>query len=37
MTDESGKTVEYTADKGLIIATGSRSRELPNLLQDGEK
>lgn len=37
VTDESGKTIEYTADKGLIIATGSRSRELPNLLQDGEK
>jgi dihydrolipoamide dehydrogenase len=37
VTDESGKTVEYTADKGLIIATGSRSRELPNLPQDGEK
>jgi dihydrolipoamide dehydrogenase len=37
VTDESGKTTEYTADKGLIIATGSRSRELPNLPQDGEK
>jgi dihydrolipoamide dehydrogenase len=37
VTDESGKTIEYTADKGLIIATGSRSRELPNLPQDGEK
>lgn len=37
VTDESGKTIEYTAVKGLIIATGSRSRELPNLPQDGEK
>ncbi len=37
VTDESGKTTEYSADKGLIIATGSRSRELPNLPQDGEK
>jgi dihydrolipoamide dehydrogenase len=37
VTDESGKTIEYSADKGLIIATGSRSRELPNLPQDGEK
>jgi dihydrolipoamide dehydrogenase len=35
--DESGKTTEYTADKGVIIATGARSRELPNLPQDGEK
>jgi len=37
VTDADGKTTEYTADKGLIIATGARSRELPNLPQDGEK
>jgi dihydrolipoamide dehydrogenase len=33
---ENGKTSEYTA-KHIIIATGARSRELPNLKQDGEK
>jgi dihydrolipoamide dehydrogenase len=37
VTDEAGKTTEYTAEKGIIIATGARSRELPNLKQDGEK
>jgi len=37
ITDEAGTTTEYTADKALIIATGARSRELPNLPQDGEK
>jgi dihydrolipoamide dehydrogenase len=37
VTDEAGTTTEYTADKALIIATGARSRELPNLPQDGEK
>jgi dihydrolipoamide dehydrogenase len=37
VTDEAGTTTEYTATKGLIIATGARSRELPNLPQDGEK
>ncbi|SMO49248.1 dihydrolipoyl dehydrogenase [Solitalea koreensis] len=31
-----GKTVEYTA-KNTILATGARSRELPNLPQDGKK
>ena len=31
-----GKTTEYTA-KHIIIATGARSRELPNLPQDGKK
>lgn len=31
-----GKTTEYTA-KHIIVATGSRSRELPNLKQDGKK
>jgi dihydrolipoamide dehydrogenase len=31
-----GKTTEYSADH-IIIATGARSRELPNLPMDGEK
>lgn len=31
-----GKTTEYSA-KSIIIATGGRSRELPNLPQDGKK
>lgn len=34
---EDGTITEYSADKGIIIATGARSRELPNLPQDGEK
>jgi dihydrolipoamide dehydrogenase len=33
---EDGKTTEYSADH-IIIATGARSRELPNLPQDGKK
>ncbi len=37
VTGEDGKVTEYTADKGLIIATGARSRQLPNLPQDGQK
>ena len=37
VTDEAGKSADYTASKGLIIATGARSRTLPNLPQDGEK
>jgi len=37
VTDEAGKTKDYTASKALIIATGARSRALPNLPQDGEK
>jgi dihydrolipoamide dehydrogenase len=37
VTDADGKVTEYTAEKGLIIATGARSRQLPNLPQDGEK
>lgn len=36
VTDGSGKTAEYTA-KHIILATGTRSRELPNLPQDGKK
>lgn len=34
--DKDGKVTEYTADN-IIIATGARSRELPNLPQDGKK
>ena len=34
--DEAGATTEYSADH-IIIATGARSRELPNLPQDGKK
>jgi dihydrolipoamide dehydrogenase len=37
VTDESGNKTTHTAAKGVIIATGSRSRELPNLPQDGTK
>ncbi len=36
VSDASGKITEYSADH-IIIATGARSRELPNLPQDGEK
>ncbi|MDZ4844548.1 MAG: dihydrolipoyl dehydrogenase [Chitinophagales bacterium] len=36
VTDSAGKTTEYTANH-IILATGSRSKELPNLKQDGKK
>ncbi len=36
VTDADGKTTEYSAEH-IIIATGARSRELPNLPQDGKK
>ncbi len=36
VTAEDGKTSEYSASH-IIIATGARSRELPNLPQDGTK
>lgn len=36
VTDKEGKVTEYSADH-IIIATGARSRELPNLPQDGVK
>lgn len=36
VTDESGKKTVYEA-KHIIIATGARSKELPNLKQDGKK
>ena len=34
--DDAGKTTEYSA-KHIILATGARSKELPNLKQDGKK
>lgn len=37
VNDDKGKATDYTAAKGIIIATGARSRELPNLPQDGKK
>lgn len=36
ITDKDGKKTEVTA-KHILLATGARSRELPNLKQDGEK
>ncbi|QYJ67984.1 dihydrolipoyl dehydrogenase [Flavobacterium litorale] len=36
VTDADGKVTELSADH-IIIATGARSRELPNLPQDGKK
>lgn len=36
VTGADGKVTEYSAEH-IIIATGARSRELPNLPQDGEK
>jgi len=36
VVDEAGKRTTYSA-KNIILATGARSRELPNLKQDGEK
>ncbi|HNP33504.1 MAG TPA: dihydrolipoyl dehydrogenase [Flavobacterium sp.] len=36
VTNDKGVTTEYSADH-IIIATGARSRELPNLPQDGVK
>jgi dihydrolipoamide dehydrogenase len=36
MMDASGKKAEHTANH-IIIATGGRSKELPNLKQDGKK
>lgn len=37
VTDENGKTTEHEATKAIVIATGARSRQLPNLPQDGKK
>ena len=36
VTDEKGTAIEHSA-KNIIIATGARSRQLPNLPQDGKK
>lgn len=36
VTNEAGEVTEYSADS-IVIATGARSRQLPNLPQDGEK
>jgi dihydrolipoamide dehydrogenase len=36
VTDDAGKTTEHTANH-IILATGTRSRELPDLKQDGKK
>ena len=36
VTAEDGTVTEYSADN-IIIATGARSRVLPNLPQDGKK
>lgn len=36
VTDKDGKKVSHTANH-IILATGARSRELPNLKQDGKK
>ncbi len=36
VTDKDGKATEYSAEH-IVIATGARSRELPNLPQDGKK
>ena len=35
VTDDKGKTTEYSA-KNIVLATGARSRHLPNLPQDGK-
>lgn len=37
VTDKNGKKTEYAASKGVIIATGGRARELPNIKIDGQK
>ncbi|MBK7129753.1 MAG: dihydrolipoyl dehydrogenase [Crocinitomicaceae bacterium] len=37
VTDEKGAKSELSASKAVIIATGARSRQLPNLPQDGKK
>ena len=36
VTDNDGKTADYAANN-IVIATGARTRELPNLKQDGKK
>jgi dihydrolipoamide dehydrogenase len=36
VTDDKGKTTTYSANQ-IIIATGAKSRQLPNILQDGKQ
>lgn len=36
VTDKNGEITEYTGEN-IIIATGARSKQLPNLVQDGKK
>jgi dihydrolipoamide dehydrogenase len=37
VTGADGQATELSASKGIIIATGARSRNLPNMPQDGKK
>ena len=37
VTAEDGSKTVYSADKAIVLATGARSRKLPNLPQDGKK
>ncbi len=37
VTDGKGKKTEHSATKGIILATGARSRVLPSMPQDGKK
>ncbi len=37
VTDAKGNVTDYKANKGVVLATGARSRQLPNLPQDGKK
>jgi len=37
VTAEDGTKTVFSADKAIILATGARSRKLPNLPQDGKK
>ena len=37
VTAEEGTKTVYSAEKAIILATGARSRKLPNLPQDGKK
>ncbi|PQA53754.1 dihydrolipoyl dehydrogenase [Siphonobacter curvatus] len=37
VTAADGTKTDYTATKGVVIATGGRARELPNIKIDGEK
>lgn len=36
VTDDKDKKETYGAEKGIVIATGARSKQLPNLEQDGK-